>query len=549
MSLGSEFPKTVPENTANFAKKAFKKKKNIYIGMGDAISKLFANEDFQELYSKLGQHATNPVVMTLITLVQMAEGLSDREVMDTIPGRIDLKYLLRLPLEHEGFDASDLSKFRARLQKGEIDRRIFERVLELAKEQGLLKTDRQRTDSTQVIAAVASLSRVELIIEAMRHALDCLTQLEPDFVNWIVDDFLMLNAYLDRGMNFRIPKKENQQKELAEAVAKDAKFLLEEIDGREQLSHLRQVRPVVILRRILGEQFEINDRDQPRMREQGELAKSQYLLGSPYDTDARYSTKRTESWLGFKVHVTETCNSKIPIITDIQITKSTVGDGQMLPAIQRSLARQDLTPTEHLVDSGYTSGGKIRKSMDTYKIKVIGPIQASSSWQIHENKGFANSNFAIDWDKKTVTCPAGKRNQKWIPRKDKETIHVTFSADSCQPCPFKKDCTKSKNGGRALELQNQALFEFTKKHKAETDTDSYWKKYRQRAGIEGTISRITDEFGLRQCRYRGLRKTQFQANIAAAAMNLWRIGANLMRFGRSGTRTSPFNQLMNLRTA
>lgn len=548
MSLGAEFPNKVPENTEKLAKKVFKKKKNMYLVMGDAISKLFANNDFQDLYSRVGQHATNPLVMTLITFVQFSEGLSDRGVMEVIPGRIDLKYLLRLPLEHEGFDASDLAKFRSRLLEGDVDKKIFERVLELANELGLLKKERQRTDSTKVIAAVASLSRTELIIEAMRHALDCLAPLEPEFVSWISNDFLMLDAYVIRGFNFRIPRKENQQKELAEAVAKDAKFLLEEIDGDERLKHLRQLRPVVVLRRILGEQFEINERGQPRQKEQKELAKSQYLIGSPFDTDARYSTKRTESWLGYKVHVTETCGSgSPPIITDIQITKATSSDAEMLLKVQNSLAKKDLAPAEHLVDSGYTSAEKIKKSEEKHKIKVIGPIQTGRSWQSDENKGFASSNFAIDWNGKFVECPAGERSQKWIKKKDKEAIHVTFSAKSCQPCPFKDDCTTSNDGGRVLELRTQELSEFEKKHKEETQSTSYWRKYRQRAGIEGTISRITDKFGLRQSRYKGLRKTEFQANMTATAMNLFRIGEEVMRLAKPGARISPFNQLIALK--
>ena len=57
-----------------------------------------------------------------------------------------------------------------------------------------------------------------MMIEGTRNALDCLALAEPDFVKQIADD--VLKAYTDRGMTFRIPKKENQQKELAESVAK-----------------------------------------------------------------------------------------------------------------------------------------------------------------------------------------------------------------------------------------------------------------------------------------------------------------------------------------
>ena len=35
-------------------------------------------------------------------------------------------------------------------------------------------------------------------------------------------------------------------------------------------------------------------------------------IASPYDTDARWGVKRDEFWLGYKLHVTETCDDAPP---------------------------------------------------------------------------------------------------------------------------------------------------------------------------------------------------------------------------------------------
>ena len=45
------------------------------------------------------------------------------------------------------------------------------------------------------------------------------------------------------------------------------------------------------------------------MREAGEhgLPPGRSRIVSPYDSDARYSEKRGKGWLGYKVHLTETC--------------------------------------------------------------------------------------------------------------------------------------------------------------------------------------------------------------------------------------------------
>jgi len=54
-------------------------------------------------------------------------------------------------------------------------------------------------------------------------------------------------------------------------------------------------------------------------------------------------------------------------------------------------------------------------------------------------------------------------------------------------------------------------------------TEDFAALYAQRAGIEGTISQGVRAFGLRQARYRGLRKTCLQEVATAAAIDLSRL--------------------------
>ena len=76
-----------------------------------------------------------------------------------------------LELEDQGFDFSVLSEFRARLVAGGAEQRLFEALLTHAKARGWLKArGRQRTDSTHVLAAIQSLSRLECVAETLRHA-------------------------------------------------------------------------------------------------------------------------------------------------------------------------------------------------------------------------------------------------------------------------------------------------------------------------------------------------------------------------------------------
>jgi len=71
-------------------------------------------------------------------------------------------------------------------------------------------------------------------------------------------------------------------------------------------------------------------------------------------------------------------------------------------------------------------------------------------------------------------------------------------------------------------------------------TDAFKALYKQRAGIEGTISQAVRAFGLRRTRYVGLVKTHLQHLATAAAMNLTRLAAWLDDVPKAHTRQSRF---------
>src|SRR5215210_2624342 len=151
MSLRSPVVYCLPDETA----RAAFPRGNPYLRMYDALGPLFSSPDFADLYPADGQPAADPAQLALVTIFQFIEGLSDRQAADAVRGRIDWKYALCLPLEDEGFDASVLSEFRARLIAGGAERRLFETLLERLKDEALVKPrGRQRTDSTHVLAAI-----------------------------------------------------------------------------------------------------------------------------------------------------------------------------------------------------------------------------------------------------------------------------------------------------------------------------------------------------------------------------------------------------------
>ena len=72
-----------------------------------------------------------------MTVLQFAEGLSDRQAAEAVRARIDWKYALSLALDDPGFDASVLCEFRSRLIAGQAELLLFETLLSLLREQHL----------------------------------------------------------------------------------------------------------------------------------------------------------------------------------------------------------------------------------------------------------------------------------------------------------------------------------------------------------------------------------------------------------------------------
>jgi len=170
MSLHPQPLPAIPEETARLAH-AVLPEGNVYMQMRDELGTLYQDQDFLDLFPTHGQPAQEPWRLALVTVMQYAEGLTDRQAADAVRTRIDWKYALSLELTDTGFDFSVLSEFRSRLLANGAERRLFDLLLAHFRERGWIKArGKQRTDSTHVLAAIRTIRRLECVGETMRHA-------------------------------------------------------------------------------------------------------------------------------------------------------------------------------------------------------------------------------------------------------------------------------------------------------------------------------------------------------------------------------------------
>jgi transposase len=545
VSLHAQPAFPIPTETERVARAAFPKG-TLCLHITDALGVIFCDEQFAALYPKRGQPAEAPARLALVTLLQFVENLSDRQAADAVRGRIDWKYALALELTDPGFDHTVLSEFRTRLVEGKIERLLLDTLLERFKELDLLKTrGRQRTDSTHVMAAVRSMNRLERVAETLRAALNELAVKAPQWLQTLSPPE-WFQRYGSRVENYQLPKTESGRQELARVVAADGEKLLAVIDAAVDQSELAQLPAIVLLRRLWAEQY-TGEPGNLSWREVKNMPSPAGLLASPYDPDARYSSKREIEWIGYKVHLTETCDADRPhLIVNIETTPATTPDDNMAKVVHESLAKHDLLPAEHLVDKGYTDSHMLVESKQQHGVRIIGPVADDPSWQARSADGFDKSQFVVDWDLEVVTCPAGKQSISWLPNtypKNGCVWEARFARKDCTPCPLRARCTKSKIEPRIIGLQAREYHEALQQARQQQQTEAFRLQYAARAGIESTHEQALRRCGLRRSRYIGSAKTRLQHAITAAAINLIRTSDWWISKPHACTRRSRFAAL------
>jgi transposase len=556
MSLHPHVIEPVPDETARVAHAAFPKG-HPYLTFRDVLGTIFQDEDFAALFPAWGQPGLPPWRLALVTIMQFRENLADRQAAEAVRARIDWKYLLSLERTDPGFDFSVLSEFRDRLLAGSAEELLLEKLLERCRALGLLTArGQQRTDSTHVLAAIRVLNRLELVAETLRAALNAVAAVAPDWLQ-AVTPLAWYERYSRRIEESRLPKDKAEREAYAQMVGEDGFRFLDLLETPAAPAGLREFPRMEALRRTWQRHYERTARApaspgeppeyEVRFKASRDLPPAAEGIESPYDVEARYRHKRDTAWTGYMVHVSETCEPTAPhLLTHVHTTPATVHEAQCTTPIQQALVDKDVPPRDHLVDAAYLSAELLVRSRDDHDITLRGPTRPSQGWQMQVAGAYTIEQFTVDWERQQVCCPQGQWATSWHERVEPDGapyIIASFSRHDCQACPARPLCTQAQQQGRRLRLPPQDQYEALTAARAWYASEEGSARYKQRAGVEGTLSQGVRAFGLRRTRYWGVAKTHLQHVATAAAINIDRIVAWLDERPRAQTRTSRFAAL------
>jgi transposase len=553
------------------------------VAVRDRLGQWMADELFAAAFGSRGRPGWPPSRLAVVTVLQMAENLTDRQAADAVRTRLDWQYALGLGLDDPGFDHSVLSEFRGRVAGHGLEEAALDALLAKLAAEGLVKAGgRQRTDSTHVIAAVRALHTVELAGESVRAALEALAAGCP---GWLAQRICVADWNRRYGARigwWRLPAGKAEQDRLAVEFARDGYALVRACYENSAPGWARQLPAVQTLRMVLLQNFtravgehgqEVIRRREPEGKlECDGVPPAHIKISSPYDTDARWGKKDDTLWLGYKLHLSETCEDppacgcppppaaagrcghdvRPNLITHVATTDATVSDTAMTIPVSAALARRHLAPARHYLDSGYASARNMLEAARLSGTILVTPLLADNSPQARAGEGYDQSAFAIDYDARTVTCPQGATSASWTPTRLRghDVISVRFRVTTCRPCPVRQLCTTATRTGRQLTIPPRELHDVITRARAGQTAQQWRDDYKRRAGAEATISQAITTTGCRRTRYRGLARTRLEHLYLAVALNLYRLDAYWNDTPIDRSRTSHLARLdLSLRQA
>jgi len=245
-------------------------------------------------------------------------------------------------------------------------------------------------------------------------------------------------------------------------------------------------------------------------------------LLSVHDPDMRHGHKSAaKRFNGHKAQIAVDTDSQL--ITAVAVLPGNAPDhDQALAMVTQTETNTDCSVSDTVGDCAYGDGPTRQAFADAGRTLVAKVPTATNQGR------FPKTDFAIDLEAGSCTCPAGQTTTDLRPSGDGQQFH--FAAVVCSQCSLRDQCVRG-DGGRSVQVHPQeALLQAARAFQASPSFADYRCR---RQAAEHAFARLMQR-GLRKARYRGTAKVLFQLAMAAAVVNL-----TLLANGAQRTATNP----------
>jgi hypothetical protein len=460
-----------------------------------------------------GKDARPPAMMAMAMLVQGYLGMSDAEMIELTVVDLRVQMVLGcLGAEAPPFSQGALQEFRERLIAADLDRRVLERTVELAKTtqafdyRKLPKTLRVAIDSSPLEGAGRVEDTFDLLAHAARNVVACAARL----LGWTEEQVCMqagIPLLVDSSIKRALDIDWNDAVEKADAIKTFTRQLdaLQSWIARRLPNEIAQPplkEPVEALVQIRTQDLEPDPQGGGSRIREGVAEDRRVSIA---DQEMRHGRKsKSKRFNGFKRHIAADIDRGL--ILACAITPANRPEDEAMPALTVDMAHQGFDVDHLLIDRGYINSTLVDEVL-ARRGKII-----CKPWKARNGSLFPKAAFTINIRNRTIACPNGQVHGFSF-----GTV-VEFDPDICDRCPRRAQCTTAELGhGRTVAIaENEPLQQRLRK---QIQTAVGRGALRERTMIEHKLAHISQRQG-NHARYRGVRKNTFDLRRASAIQNL-----------------------------
>jgi hypothetical protein len=479
---------------------------------GDRIVK---DQDFADCYAqRMGRPSIPPSQLAKVLLLQHRTGVSDEQAMECVGWDLRWKVALGLPIDHQGWHPTSLTKFRARLLLHKKDGLALENTLKLARELGLLDGPMEQiVDSTPMLGAAATQDTVRLVRFGVKKLIDAVSAIDPD-----AGELLVAGLEFDYAKPGEKPdcqwRLKSERERMLTRVAQDAQRAISAVGQTDGLLDDEPVKKAYeLLVELIGQDFDVDDDEVPRLHRGTRPGR----IISTIDPEMQHGRKSSsQRFDGFKLSAAVS-NTSEPLIMAVHVAPGGEADGPQAKHLIDAQAGER-RPGRILGDTAY-GNGPVRKELADRNVDVLAAVPEGELVEGRVGK----RDFIIDPAAGTVACPAGHTARITTSKKGVRTARI--SRKLCRACPVKEQCCPGRESRQIALSEHEELIVAARQALNDPDTAKHLRHTRPR--IERLLGLLACQYGARKSRYIGTKKATLQASWAAALVNLNPIGRHL----------------------
>ncbi len=485
---------------------------------GELFTPEFQDELIQGFERKRSDNVP-PALMAMVWLLQAYTQASDRDAVDNALFDVRWQLILgTLGVEDAPFGQGSLPRFRARLVAKDLDRRLVDRTVELARETGLFgfRNLRGVLDSSPLRGAGRVEDTWNLIGRAMGNlvkAVATVRGVDPDVLVRELELTTMGPASLKANLDIDWADQEERAKAFS-LLVEEANKLSEWVTRHEDLASDEPPISTAVedLEAILEQDTEPDPDGHGTKLKRGVAKDRMPSLG---DKDMRHGRKsQSFKFNGYKRFFITVPGVRLVVGALVQPANEPEHDATT--SLVSDLERHG-TLTGLDFDRGFLASTMVQELRDR------GVEIRCKPWRARNGARFPKSRFRIDLQAGTATCPADVTVS--IRGKNQEKTRKASWGRACHTCALREQCTKAKRG-RSVQVHPQ---EYLHQELQETIRSEEGRAaLRERVVVEHSLARLQLLQGSR-ARYKGTRKNTMDVRRYAAINNLYEVRRHLAK--------------------